>query len=57
MFCEIWLRGWQVGGDPATSSTNNRVRTEPRLPGVQELNIGHSIVARAVLVGVGRCAR
>jgi pyridoxine 5-phosphate synthase len=28
-----------------------------RLPGVEELNIGHSIVSRAVLVGMGRAVR
>jgi pyridoxine 5-phosphate synthase len=28
-----------------------------RLPGVQELNIGHSIVSRAVLVGMERAVR
>jgi pyridoxine 5-phosphate synthase len=27
------------------------------LPGVQELNIGHSIVSRAVLVGMERAVR
>jgi pyridoxine 5-phosphate synthase len=27
------------------------------LPGVEELNIGHSIVARAVLVGLERAVR
>jgi len=28
-----------------------------RIPGVEELNIGHSIVARAVLVGMERAVR
>ena len=33
------------------------VRAVVRLPGVQELNIGHSIVSRAVLVGLERAVR
>jgi pyridoxine 5-phosphate synthase len=33
------------------------VRPVVRIPGVQELNIGHSIVARAVLVGMERAVR
>jgi pyridoxine 5-phosphate synthase len=33
------------------------VRAVVRLPGVQELNIGHSIVSRAVLVGMERAVR
>jgi pyridoxine 5-phosphate synthase len=33
------------------------VRPVARLPGVEELNIGHSIVARAVLVGLERAVR
>jgi pyridoxine 5-phosphate synthase len=33
------------------------VRPVARLPGVEELNIGHSIVARAVLVGMERAVR
>ena len=28
-----------------------------RIPGVEELNIGHSIVSRAVLVGMERAVR
>jgi pyridoxine 5-phosphate synthase len=28
-----------------------------RIPGVEELNIGHSIVSRAVLVGLDRAVR
>src|SRR5947208_2523172 len=33
------------------------VQAVTRLPGVEELNIGHSIVARAVLVGLERAVR
>jgi pyridoxine 5-phosphate synthase len=33
------------------------VRAVARIPGVEELNIGHSIVARAVLVGLDRAVR
>jgi pyridoxine 5-phosphate synthase len=33
------------------------VRAVARVPGVEELNIGHSIVARAVLVGLERAVR
>jgi pyridoxine 5-phosphate synthase len=33
------------------------VQAVTRLPGVEELNIGHSIVARAVLVGMERAVR
>jgi pyridoxine 5-phosphate synthase len=33
------------------------VGTVARIPGVEELNIGHSIVARAVLVGLERAVR
>jgi pyridoxine 5-phosphate synthase len=33
------------------------VRAVARIPGVEELNIGHSIVARAVLVGLERAVR
>jgi pyridoxine 5-phosphate synthase len=33
------------------------VRPVVRIPGVEELNIGHSIVARAVLVGIERAVR
>jgi pyridoxine 5-phosphate synthase len=33
------------------------VRAVVRIPGVQELNIGHSIVSRAVLVGMERAVR
>ena len=28
-----------------------------RIPGVEELNIGHSIISRAVLVGLDRAVR
>ncbi|MFM7323801.1 MAG: pyridoxine 5'-phosphate synthase, partial [Nodosilinea sp.] len=33
--------------------------TEPvaRIPGMEELNIGHSIISRAVLVGLDRAVR
>ena len=37
--------------------TYRNVRPMLRVPGVQELNIGHSIVARAVLVGMERAVR
>jgi pyridoxine 5-phosphate synthase len=37
--------------------TYTNVRTVTRIPGVQELNIGHSIVSRAVLVGMERAVR
>ena len=33
------------------------VQAVTRLPGVEELNIGHSIVARALLVGMERAVR
>ena len=33
------------------------VRAIVQIPGVEELNIGHSIVARAVLVGMERAVR
>ena len=33
------------------------VQAIARLPGIEELNIGHSIVARAVLVGMERAVR
>jgi pyridoxine 5-phosphate synthase len=35
----------------------SNVQAVARLPGVEELNIGHSIVARAVLVGLERAVR
>jgi pyridoxine 5-phosphate synthase len=35
----------------------HNVQEVARLPGVEELNIGHSIVARAVLVGMERAVR
>jgi pyridoxine 5-phosphate synthase len=35
----------------------SNVQAVARLPGVEELNIGHSIVARAVLVGLARAVR
>lgn len=35
----------------------SNVRAVARIPGVEELNIGHSIVARAVLVGMERAVR
>jgi pyridoxine 5-phosphate synthase len=35
----------------------NNVRAVAALPGVEELNIGHAIVARAVLVGLDRAVR
>jgi pyridoxine 5-phosphate synthase len=37
--------------------TYENVRHVVRIPGVEELNIGHSIVARAVLVGMERAVR
>jgi pyridoxine 5-phosphate synthase len=37
--------------------TYTNVRPVTRIPGVQELNIGHSIVSRAVLVGMERAVR
>jgi pyridoxine 5-phosphate synthase len=37
--------------------TYANVRAVTRIPGVQELNIGHSIVSRAVLVGMERAVR
>jgi pyridoxine 5-phosphate synthase len=33
------------------------VKAVVRIPGVEELNIGHSIVSRAVLVGMERAVR
>ena len=33
------------------------VRAVAQIPGVEELNIGHSIVSRAVLVGMERAVR
>jgi pyridoxine 5-phosphate synthase len=35
----------------------SNVQAVARLPGVEELNIGHSIVARAILVGLERAVR
>jgi len=35
----------------------SNVQAVARIPGVEELNIGHSIVARAVLVGLERAVR
>ena len=35
----------------------NNVQAVARIPGVEELNIGHSIVSRAVLVGMERAVR
>ena len=35
----------------------DNVRPMAAIPGVEELNIGHSIVARAVLVGMERAVR
>jgi pyridoxine 5-phosphate synthase len=35
----------------------NNVQAVARIPGVEELNIGHSIIARAVLVGMERAVR
>jgi pyridoxine 5-phosphate synthase len=37
--------------------TYTNVRAVARIPGVEELNIGHSIIARAVLVGMERAVR
>ncbi len=37
--------------------TYDNVRHVVNLPGVEELNIGHSVVARAVLVGMERAVR
>jgi pyridoxine 5-phosphate synthase len=37
--------------------TYHNVQAVTRLPGVEELNIGHSIVSRAVLVGMERAVR
>ena len=37
--------------------TYDNVKHVVRIPGVEELNIGHSIVARAVLVGMERAVR
>ncbi len=37
--------------------TYGNVRAVTRIPGVEELNIGHSIVSRAVLVGMERAVR
>jgi pyridoxine 5-phosphate synthase len=37
--------------------TYTSVQAVARIPGVEELNIGHSIVARAVLVGMERAVR
>jgi pyridoxine 5-phosphate synthase len=37
--------------------TYTNVRAVTRIPGVQELNIGHSIVSRAVLVGMERAVQ
>jgi pyridoxine 5-phosphate synthase len=37
--------------------TYTNVQAVARLPGVEELNIGHSIVSRAVLVGIERAVR
>ena len=36
---------------------NGEVAQLVRIPGVEELNIGHSIVSRAVLVGMDRAVR
>jgi pyridoxine 5-phosphate synthase len=37
--------------------TYDNVRPVARIPGVEELNIGHCIVSRAVLVGMERAVR
>ena len=37
--------------------TYDNVRPVARLQGVHELNIGHSIISRAVLVGLERAVR
>lgn len=37
--------------------TYTNVRDVARIPGLEELNIGHSIVSRAVLVGMERAVR
>ena len=37
--------------------TYTNVQAVVRIPGVEELNIGHSIVARAALVGLERAVR
>jgi pyridoxine 5-phosphate synthase len=37
--------------------TYTNVQAVTRIPGVEELNIGHSIVSRAVLVGMERAVR
>ena len=37
--------------------TYSNVQAVVRIPGVEELNIGHSIVSRAVLVGMERAVR
>lgn len=48
-------RGLHVHVGHGLNYTN--VRAVARLPGVEELNIGHSIVSRAVLVGMERAVR
>ena len=37
--------------------TYTNVQSICRIPGLEELNIGHSIVSRAVLVGMERAVR
>jgi pyridoxine 5-phosphate synthase len=48
-------RGLHVHGGHGLNYTN--VLAVARIPGMEELNIGHSIVSRAVLVGMERAVR
>jgi pyridoxine 5-phosphate synthase len=48
-------RGLAVNAGHGLNYTN--VQAVARIPGMQELNIGHSIVSRAVLVGMERAVR
>jgi pyridoxine 5-phosphate synthase len=48
-------RGLAVHAGHGLNYTN--VQAVARIPGMQELNIGHSIVSRAVLVGLERAVR
>ena len=48
-------RGFEVNAGHGLNYVN--VKPVARIPGMHELNIGHSIISRSVFVGVGRAVR
>jgi pyridoxine 5-phosphate synthase len=52
-----YLRSYKLHVHMGHGLNYHNVQAVARIPGVEELNIGHSIVARAVLVGMERAVR